>query len=348
MPKVDLTGVHKVTAKGRTYWYAWRGAGAPRLKGEPGSPEFLASLEQARAGQRTGDKTKVSGLVIAYKRDEAWSGLSDKTQTNWAPWLDRVTVHFGDLRVAAFDRPLIRLAIKKWRDQYRATPRAADMGLQVLSRVMSFAVENGQLGTNPVAGIPHLYSANRSEVIWTADDLAHLGQHASPEVMWAAQLAVMTGLRQGDLLKLSWSHVKTNSIEIRTGKSGGAKTTLIPIHAALRALLDVIPKRATTVLTNSDGLPWKSGFGSSWNRAVTRAGIDKHFHDLRGTAATAFYRAGFTSREIAEVMTWSEKAVESLIDRYVKRDELLLDRIRRLDENAAATTSVKPGVKRPL
>jgi hypothetical protein len=45
MVKVDLKGLAKVTAKGRTYWYAWRGG--PRLRGEPGSPEFMASYNEA-------------------------------------------------------------------------------------------------------------------------------------------------------------------------------------------------------------------------------------------------------------------------------------------------------------
>jgi hypothetical protein len=40
MVKVDLKGIAKVRAKGRTYYYAWRGG--PRLYGEPGSPEFMA------------------------------------------------------------------------------------------------------------------------------------------------------------------------------------------------------------------------------------------------------------------------------------------------------------------
>ena len=35
MVRVNLKGIAKVTAKGRTYWYAWRGG--PRLRGEPGS-----------------------------------------------------------------------------------------------------------------------------------------------------------------------------------------------------------------------------------------------------------------------------------------------------------------------
>jgi len=43
MVRVDLKGVAKVTTKGRTYFYAWRGG--PRLRGQPGSSEFMASYQ---------------------------------------------------------------------------------------------------------------------------------------------------------------------------------------------------------------------------------------------------------------------------------------------------------------
>jgi hypothetical protein len=61
------------------------------------------------------------------------------------------------------------------------------------------------------------------------------------------------------------------------------------------------------------------------------------FHDFRGTAATRLYLAHLTLREIAEILGWSEERVEKIIDRYVKRDEILKDRIRRLEEHAAAS-----------
>jgi hypothetical protein len=47
-------------------------------------------------------------------------------------------------------------------------------------------------------------------------------------------------------------------------------------------------------------------------------------------------------------MAWSEASVEAILDRYVKRDELLKDRIRRMAaaaENEAKTKTVKPPVK---
>jgi integrase len=67
------------------------------------------------------------------------------------------------------------------------------------------------------------------------------------------------------------------------------------------------------VLVNTKGQPWRTGFGSSWEtrREARRAMRRLHFHDLRGTAATRFYRGGLSIREIAEIMTWSEDYVRS-------------------------------------
>jgi integrase len=65
--------------------------------------------------------------------------------------------------------------------------------------------------------------------------------------------------------------------------------------------------------------------------AARAAGVDKHFHDLRGTAATRFYLAGFTDREIAETLGWSEERVRRILDRYVRRDAMLRDRIDRMN-----------------
>lgn len=351
MAVVDLAGVYKVQAKGKTYYYAWRGRGAPRLTGAPGSPEFIASLQAAQAGRKTGDKTKMTGLCAMFRASDAWNGrgpkpISAKTKASWTTWLDRIQDHFGSLSINQFDNARMRPRITDWRDGYAKTPRAADMGVQVLSRLLSFAQAKGLLLNNICKGIEGIYSADRSGLIWTAADLDALETVAAPEITQAARLASLTGLRQADLLRLSWSHVKANSIEIATGKSKGRKTTLIPMYGELRSYLDGLKKRATTVLVTTRGRPWKTGFGSSWSEACDKAGIEAlHFHDLRGTAATRFYRGGLSIREIAEIMTWSEDYVETLIDRYVKKDELLLDRIRRLDENASGVPSAKPPAK---
>src|ERR1700745_3400147 len=101
MVRIDLKGITKVPAKGRTYYYAWRGG--PRLRGEPGSPEFLASFNEAHENRRAPDPERFRSLVVLYKASPEYTKLAPSTIRNWAPWLDRIGQHFGDLRIAQFD-----------------------------------------------------------------------------------------------------------------------------------------------------------------------------------------------------------------------------------------------------
>jgi integrase len=343
MAVVDLTGIHRVKAKGRAYVYAWRGG--PRLKSPEGSPEFVQELAAAQAKHKATDGAKVAGLIADYKRSDFWQlppedgGIARTTRKNWGPWLDRIQAKFGKFSVRLFDQPEIRQDIKRWRDRWKRTPRAADYGKQVLSALLSYAVDEGRLKSNPCIGIKNLYEADRADIIWTDDDLARLTMAAPEQVGHALWLAALTGLRQSDLLKLCWSHVGELAIEMRTGKSGEKRVAIIPMYDELRQLLSEIPKRSATVLTNANGLPWKGGFGSSWNKAKLAMGDDVlHFHDARGAAATKFYVAGFTVREIAEILAWTEDQVERILDRYVLKNAKLLDRIKRLDQARGGTS----------
>ena len=158
--KYPLKGIHRVVAKGHVYHYAWRGPPlGPRLRGEPGSAEFHQSFVEAHQNLRAPDNDRFRSLVIAYKTTE-FEKLAPSTKKNWGPWLDRIAKDFGDLRIAQFERKAkIRPIIIQWRNQFADTPRTADFGLQVLSRVLAHAVETlGKLSGNPCEGMKMLYS----------------------------------------------------------------------------------------------------------------------------------------------------------------------------------------------
>jgi integrase len=277
-------------------------------------------------------------LVVLYKGSEDYKRLADSTRRNWAPWLDKIGQHFGELRIAQFDRPeKIRPIIRRWRNQWADKPRTADYGLQVLSRVLSYGVDPlGKIAGNPCEGIKQIYSTNRSEIIWTETDIALLKQTCSADVAHAVDLAAHTGLRLGDLLRLSWSHIGEDAITITTAKSKHRRSALIPLYDDLRHVLASIPKRSTTILTNVRRRPWSTnGFGTAFDRAKIVAkmkGQDLHFHDLRGTAVTKFYIAGIPERVIAEIMAWSEDEVAKIIRRYVGRRAATEALIRQLDK----------------
>src|SRR3954452_11362936 len=171
MVRINLKGVAKVAAKGRIYWYAWRGG--PRLQGEPGSPEFVASYNAAIEERRAPDPARFRAVITAYKASDDYRSLADTTKKNWSTWLDRIGQYFGDLRIAQFDRPeKIRPVIRQWRNKWADKPRTADYALQVLSRLLAHAVDPlGKIAGNPCEGVKRLYSGDRSDIIWTQADI---------------------------------------------------------------------------------------------------------------------------------------------------------------------------------
>jgi len=309
----------------------------------------MAAYNEAIHEAKAEDESKFASLVSRYKGSADYKNLSKSTKRTWTPWIDKIRTHFGTLSIAAFNRThRIRPIIIRWRGGFASTPRAADTAMQVLSRICAYGIDPlAELAVNPCEGIKHLYKNDRSEIIWTDGQIAHLKAHASDEIGWAVDLAAYTGLRQGDLLRLCWTHVAELAIELPTSKSNQKRSAYIPRYGALNELLARIPKRATTILTSSRRRPWTSnGFQSSFNDAKINAKMNElnlHFHDLRGTAATKFYIGGIKPRVIAEVLGWDEETVERIIRRYVDRQAATKALIAQLDEQR--TKAVKREVK---
>jgi integrase len=341
MAQREVKGLHRVVVKGREYWYAGRERGAPRIRGEYGTPDFWASFDEAIRDRHIPEPGKFRALVTLFKGSTDYDKLAASTKAHWSLWLDRIGEHFGTLSIAAFDNPKVRQIIRQWRNTYASTPRAADMGVQVLSRVCAHAVDPlGKLATNPCEGIKALYTSDRSDIIWTDADITRIKPHCTPEITDAIDLAAVTGLRRGALLRLAWSHVheSENCIEMPV-LSGHKRTGIIPLYDELREVLARIPKRSPLVLTNSNGRPWTNGaFGNMFGRAKRAAGIgsERHFHDFRGTAATRFYVAGLSERVIAEIMGWSEDNVAKIIRKYVDRSAATKAVIRQLNTKRGA------------
>ena len=128
------------------------------------------------------------------------------------------------------------------------------------------------------------------------EDEAAFLQHAPAHLHLPLLLALWTGQRQGDLLRLTWSAYDGKNIRLRQSKTG--VRVQVPVGAPLKAALDEAAKnkRSPIILLNSDGMPWtQDGFRASWGKAVDKAGIvGVTFNDLRGTAVTRLALAGCT------------------------------------------------------
>ena len=150
----------------------------------------------------------------------------------------------------------------------------------------------------------------------------------------AFMLALWTGQRQGDVLRVTWAAYDGANIRFKQGKTG--TRVIVPVGAPLKAILDATQRRAPQIVTNEDGHPFtSSGFRASFRATQARAGIEGlTFHDLRGTAVTRLAVAGATEMEIAAITGHAVTDVRSILDRnYFSRvAELGQSAIRKLEK----------------
>jgi integrase len=327
--RVRLKGLNWATkrlANGdlRTYYYAW--PGGPRLNAQPGSPEFVRLFHEAHATRRQPAAGLFFHLIAEFKASAEYATLAPSSLRSYASYLKLIENDFGDMPIEALTDPRVRGEFKGWRDGFAATPRKADYAWTVLARVFSFAKDRGLITVNPCERGGRLYRPDRADKIWGESDIAGLFKVAGPPIQLAATLALWTGQRQGDLLRLPWSAYDGKYIRLRQAKTG--RRVVVPVGEPLRVVLDRTARHSTLVLTNSRGRPWTSdGFRTSWGKACAKAGITGlTFHDLRGSAVVRLAIADATVPQIATLTGHSLKDVEAILDaHYLGRDVKLAE-----------------------
>jgi integrase len=104
-----------------------------------------------------------------------------------------------------------------------------------------------------------------------------------------------------------------------------------------RQLLEALPRRAETVLTNAHGKPWTPmGLEASFCKARNAAGLQGlHLHDLRGSFVTRLVLAGLTDEEVAKIAGWSTKNVAAIREKYVDHSRIMMNLSERISNSLA-------------
>jgi integrase len=328
--RIRLRGINRVAKRladgtQRIYFYAWKGG--PPLCGEPGTPEFMASYNEAISRKVVPPRGTLLSLLQQYQASEDFRALADSTRRSYVPLITRIEKRFGDFPLSALTDRRSRGVFMGWRDKLATSAgrRQADYAWTVLARVLSWSFDRGLVAGNPCERGGRLYrGGGRTEKVWTAADETAFLERAPAHLHLPLLLALWTGQRQGDLLRLPWSSYDGMHIRLRQGKTG--KRVVVPVGEPLKIRLDATPKRTTIILTNSDGKPWTpDGFRASWGKACKAAGVvGVTFNDLRGTAVTRLALAGCTEAEIATITGHSLRGVRTILDsHYLSRDPAL-------------------------
>lgn len=344
--RVMLKGIHEVKARlasGETvsYFYAWRGG--PRIKAKPGTDDFRREYDAAIAKRKAPPEGLLFTLIAEYKASSEFKQKSESTKRAYRAYIKMIEDEFGDMPIAALEQPAVRGVFKAWRDKMAETPRKADYAWVTLARILSVAKDRGRIAVNPCERGGRLYAADRTDRVWGEAEIAKLLSVCSAQVELALIMALWTGQRQGDLLRLPWSAYDGKQIKLTQSKTG--RRVVIPAGAPLKAALKAAERHGPLILTNSYNKPWTGdGFRTSWAKACAKAEIaGLTFHDLRGSAVVRLAVNGATVPEIATFTGHSLKDVESILDaHYLGRDIRLAESaVRKLNRGEKRTKSVK-------
>lgn len=350
--RLNVPGVHEVkkrlaSGEVRIYRYAWRGG--PAIVGEPGSPEFLAALAAAKAEAPKHHKGTLQEVFNAYQASADFSGLADATRDGYKRRIPAIEVEFGDMPIRALEDKRARGDFLEWRDRLALkSPREADYHMAILALMLAWGVDRGKIAANPAARPGRVYRPDRTDAIWTDADVQAFLAKAGPQLRLPFLLALWTGQRRADVLKMPWGAY--DGATIRLAQSKGRRRLVIPVATDLRAVLDATKRKATVMCVTSRGTRWTGdGFSASFRKACEAAGIEGlTFHDLRGTAVTRLAIAGCTDPEIATITGHSLKTVKEMLDRhYMSRDITMAESaVAKLEKHRAGTKDVNRAVNR--
>jgi integrase len=242
--RVRLKGINAVHAKladgtFKTYWYAWKGG--PPLRGEPGTPEFIASYNEAAAHKITTPEGTLQAVLRAYQASAEFAGLAGRTRADYIKQITIIESEFGDCPLKALADRRMRGFFRAWRDRIAVkSRRQADYAWQVLALILAWGLDGGMVPANPCTRGGRLYRGSRRDKVWSAEHEAAFLTSAPAYLRLPLLLALWTGQRQGDLLRLPWSAYNGTHIKLRQSKTGAP--VAIPVGAPLKAALDAATK----------------------------------------------------------------------------------------------------------
>lgn len=202
------------------------------------------------------------------------------------------------------------LRIGQWTEKYRASqamqcarhiiddmlpaykPATINRSLGALKKGLRLAWESGRTPADYSGLVKRLPENNQRTTYLSMEQVKAIADHASENVRAAIWIALLTGCRRGEVLKIERKDIGRDTIAIPAGNTKTLRYRSVPIVEAVRPWLKHLP-----LPINYEGL--KTGF----RRAREAAGMPHvHFHDLRHSCATMLLELGVPLHVIRDIL----------------------------------------------
>jgi integrase len=299
----DRVYVLKYRSKGQQRWFTIGKHGSPwtaelaRREAKRLLGLVAEGKDPARAKSVDRSAPTIAELADRFLSEHVEAKNKSSTQAEYQRQIERIVKpELGRRRVDDVSHEEIR----KLHVKYRATPYQANRLIALLSKMFSWAGQKGE--RNPCTGIERFAEQKRRRYLSQAE-LGRLGaslseletaQTASPYVVGAIRLLILTGARLSEILTLRWSYLDEDRACLNLPDSKTGAKSIHLNEPALR-VLGALPRSMDNpfVIAGRKQGAHLVNLEKPWRQIREHAGIgDVRLHDLRHSFASVGAGAG--------------------------------------------------------
>lgn len=256
--------------------------------------KYAAIISASWSGRTLGD------VIDRYRLEILPLKKSARTRKNEGLHLDNLRKTFADMLPDSVTAQHCYRYMDMRRDRDgNPAPSAARHEIALLGHVFAKAIRWGVCVNNPVRTVEKSIERKPKRYV-NDEEYRHVWNCSTERMRVAMDLALLTGLRRGDLIGLRKSDLTDEGIIVRPSKT--ADTTAVALLIERTPELDAVLERAKRIkphigpgnflLRTREGNGYTAdGFSANFRRAVDKA-IKKHsiarfaFHDIRRKSAS--------------------------------------------------------------
>lgn len=242
--------------------------------------------------------------MYSYIRSNRFAKLAPNSKRIYCNGMDTLQYFLAGMPLDEITRPLV-ITI---RDQFYNQPGKCRTAMVTLNNILKHAYDKGWVKQNVAANVGELPPQKEIER-WSEQEIDRFISTAPYYLKDAMMLALYTGQRRSDLVRILWTDINDEVIHVKQQKTG--VDVWIPLHPKLRQHLEAMKLRksvrtifaANHVLTNHYGMPWvPDSLRASFKRHSAKIGLrGKQLHGVRKTTASILGEIGCTPHMIMSI-----------------------------------------------
>ena len=239
-----------------------------------------------------------------------------------------INAEIGQIVLGEFRRHHLHAYVQK--RSLEVAANTVNKDIAAIKKMFSFAVEVGAIEAHPLTRFPTIKTQEKALRLPTGEEFRRLVSSIEDPAI-GALVAILgeTGMRKGEALRLTWSHVDLRGNRIIVERTKGKRVRSIPLSEFavdhLRRLVRFV-HQPRVFCHQESGKPWENP-DKVFRTARSAAGLSwVTFHSLRHFRATAWLQHGADIRTVKEAL--GHRDIQTTM-RYLKHIDSHADRALR-------------------